>query len=169
MTYFYKLNEDYSKSVIEALDKMRDYDAMIIEWLKKHFEISEEFSFIQFIDIPEFTFDILQANDNLKNLVNKTNNRLNQRNKNAKALIDDWKTFKQDHGYGVKEFYGKGTYVMKLRSIFMRGSVKPLIDRKNNLVYVATSEEANSKNISEIGLKEFNLKEIELLEDKQND
>lgn len=169
MTYFYKLNEDYSKSVIEALDKMRDYDAMIIEWLKKHFEISEEFSFIQFIDIPEFTFDILQANDNLKNLVNKTNNRLNQRNKNAKALIDDWKTFKQDHGYGVKEFYGKGTYAMKLRSIFMRGSVKPLIDRKNNLVYVATSEEANSKNISEIGLKEFNLKEIELLEDKQND
>lgn len=166
MTYYYKLNEEYSKNVIEALNKMQDYDAMIIEWLKKHFEISEEFSFIQFIDIPEFTFDILQANDNLKNLVNKTNNRLNQRNKEAKVLIDDWKTFKQDQGYGIREFHGKANYAMRIRSIFLRGSVKPLIDRKNNIVYVATSEQANSKNISEIGLKEFNLKEIELSEDE---
>lgn len=166
MTYFYKLNEEYSKSIIEALNKMQDYDAMIIEWLKKHFEISENFSFIQFSDIPEFTFDILHANDNLKNLVNKTNNRLNQRNKEAKVLIDDWKTFKQDRGYGIREFHGKADYAMRIRSIFLRGSVKPLIDRKNNIVYIATSEQANSKNISEIGLKEFNLKEIELSEDK---
>lgn len=166
MTYYYKFNKEYSESLIKVLKNMQDYDATIIKWLKKHFGISEEFSFISFNDIPEFTYEILQANDSLKNLVNKTNNRLNQRNKEAKVLIDDWKSFKQERGYGIREFYGKADYVMRLRSVFPRGSVKPLIDRKNNDFYVATSEQANSKNVNEIELKEFNLKEIELSGDE---
>lgn len=165
MYYYYKLKETKAKAYINLLKKEHEYEKMVKDWILKHFELPEDGTFFAFTDIPEFTDDIIEANeDKLKELLNKTNNRLSKTNPESKNLIDDWKEFKQNKGFAVKESYTNVDALMFLRNIFRKGSVSTIMDSDNNEVYVETSLPTKSMSVETITLKDFNLKEIEVSE-----
>lgn len=166
--YYYKLKETKAKEYIILSKKEHEYEKMVKEWLLKHFELPEDGTFFAFTDIPEFTEDIIKANEaKLEELLNKTNNRLSKNNVESKKLIEDWKEYKQEKGFEVKESYTNVDTIMFLRSIFRKGSVSTIMDIGSSEVFAETSCPTKSSSVEEITLKEFNLKEIEISEKEE--
>ena len=162
MNNYYKLTQHKADEIIQILNKVREYDKCVMDWLRENFVIDESGQFYPFNDVPTFTDSILRDNPELKEITNKTNYKLNQRKKESKELIKNWKDYKKDCGFKWDERYSRGDYVIELRSMFPWGSVNPLIDREKKEIFLKTSEESNSKNVIKITLEEYNLKEIEL-------
>lgn len=159
---YYKLTQEKTNEIFKILDRVREYEKCVMGWLRENFNISESGQFYPFNDVPRFTDSILRDNPELKEITNKTNYKLNQRKKESKELINNWKEYKKRCGFKWDERYSRGDYVMQLRSMFPFGSVSPLIDKKNKEILLKASEESESENVIEITLKEYNLKEIEL-------
>ena len=166
MTYYYKATEAKSREIISTLDNIKKYDKVVMDWLRENFKIDENGQFIPFNDIPSFTNSIIEDNPELKPLMNKTNYRLNQRKAESKEFIKSWKDYKWENGFKVNESHDRSNYVIILRSMFPFGSVDPLIDKENEVVYFRVSSPSQSKNLIESDMKEYNLKEIELEESK---
>jgi len=162
MSHYYKLSPEKSKEVIGILDSIDEYGRVVVSWLDQNFDMDGVDEVYPFNEVPMFTDIVIQKNPELKELINKTNPHLNKNR--AKVLISDWKNFKKEKGFKANEAYDFGTYAMTLRSMFPRGSVDPLVDKKSGTILIKSSEPSNSKNLSEIGLAEYNLKEIELKE-----
>lgn len=166
MSYYYKANEETSFEILRLINKKRKHENTVLDWLKIKFDIPENGTFTVFDEVPEFTEDILDNNPHLRELVNKTNNRLNKRNKESKELIKDWQEYKEQHGLKLKGTPSRISYVFTLRNLFRNGSVSPLLDEENKVVYFRTSEQSKHESLEEITMKEYNLKEIELNENK---
>lgn len=162
MDNYYKLSQEKTNEIIQILNKVREYDKCVMGWLRENFVIDESGQFYPFNDVPRFTDSILRDNPELKEITNKTNYKLNQRRKESKELIKNWKEYKQQNGFKWDEQHSRGDYVIELRSMFPWGSVRPLIDREKKEILLKTSEVSESKNVIKITLKEYNLKEIEL-------
>lgn len=167
MSYYYKADEQKSFEILRLIHKMHKHETAVLDWLKSKFEMPEDGTFNVFDEVPDFTDDILRDNPHLKTLVNKTNNRLNKRNKESKELISDWQEYKKQQGLSVKGSYPRMSYVFTLRDLFRYGSISPLFDKENQVVYFKTSEQSNHEALEEITMKEYNLKEIELDESEE--
>lgn len=167
MSYYYKLDEEKSFQLLRLIRKMDKYKWLVIEWLENTIEMSEDDTFYVFEDIPMFTSDNIRKNPQLDELINKTNDRLNQRNSDSKKLISDWHEFKKQSGYKPKESYDHSNYAWEVRRYFMTGAITPLIDKENKVVYFKTDEPTDQPEcMEEITLREFNEKEVELEENK---
>ena len=162
MSYYYKANEQKSFEILRLEHKIKKHNKLVLEWLESKFNIPEDASYYPFVNEPEFTESILEHNPHLRSMKNKTNNRLSKRNAEAKELIRDWKNFKKENNFVVKGLPPKIDYSMALRNIFPYGSIHPLFDKENKVVYFKTSEQSTHEALEEITMKEYNLKEIEL-------
>lgn len=142
---YYKLTQEKTNEILKTLDKVAEYEKCIMDWLRENFVIDESGQFYPFNDVPIFTDSILRDNPELKEITNKTNNKLNQRKKESKELIKNWKEYKNQRGFKWDELYSRGDYVIELRSMFPWGSVSPLVDRNKKEIFLETSEESKSK------------------------
>jgi len=167
MSYYYKASEQFSKEIYEILEKIKVYKEVVYDWHSLNFNYDEEEVDIYiFDDVPMFTHSFVRNNPFLKELQNKSNERLNQRNVKAKELIKDWQTFKESQGYKKKEFYTRSDYGWLLRRYFFMGAINTVKDRDNNEFYFKTDYEVENNNgeFIEITLREYNEKEIEVSE-----
>lgn len=162
MNNYYKLTQEKTNEIIQILNKVREYNQCVMDWLRENFVIDESGQIYPFNDVPTFTDSIIKDNPQLKEITNKTNYKLNQRKKESKELIKNWKEYKKQCGFKWDEEHTHVNYVIELRSMFPRGSVEPLIDRDKKEIFLKTSEESKSKNLIKVSLEEYNLKEIEL-------
>lgn len=161
--YYYKINSAISKQIIQLKEKERQYSKLVSSWLKKTFKITDDMQMKFFVDVPDLTSSIIQQNEWVEPLLNKTNNRFNKRHDEAKRYIQDWIEHKKEHGYDKNDIENGVNQIMMVRELFPSGSVSLLYDNENGVVYAKTSKESNSSNVEPITLKEYNLKEIDLL------
>ena len=167
MSYYYKASEEFSKEFFELLEKINNYQEVVFQWHELHFDVDKENDEIYiFNDIPMFTHSFTRKNIFLRELQNKSNERLSQRNTKAKELIKDWQNFKGNRGYKKMESYTRSDYAWMLRRYFFMGSISTVTDKKNNELYLKTSYENEGSNneFIQITLREFNEKEIEMSE-----
>lgn len=163
--YYYKIKPSISKQIIRLKEKEDNYSKLVSSWLKKTFKITDDMQMRLFDDVPHLTDSIIEHNEWVKPLLNKTNYRFNRRNDEAKRYIQDWIEYKKAHGYDKNDTGNEIDQIMIVRDLFPSGSVSLLYDNDNGFVYAKTSDESNSSNVEAITLKEYNLKEIELVED----
>ena len=161
--YYYKINSAISKQIIQLKEKERQYSKLVSSWLKKTFKITDDMQMKFFVDVPDLTDSIIEQNEWVEPLLNKTNYRFNKRHDEAKRYIQDWIEYKKAHGYDKNDIENGVNQIMMVRELFPSGSVSLLYDNENGVVYAKTSKEAKSSNGEPITLKEYNLKEIDLL------
>lgn len=161
--YYYKINSAISKQIIQLKEKERQYSKLVSSWLKKTFKITDDMQMKFFVDVPDLTDSIIEQNEWVEPLLNKTNYRFNKRHDEAKRYIQDWIEYKKAHGYDKNDIENGVNQIMMVRELFPSGSVSLLYDNENGVVYAKTSKESNSSNVEPITLKEYNLKEIDLL------
>lgn len=163
--YYYQIKSSISKQLIQLKEKEHNYSKLVSSWLKKTFKITDDMQMKLFDDVPDLTDSIIEQNEWVEPLLNKTNHRFNKRNDEAKRYIQDWIEYKKAHGYDKNDTENGVDQIMMVRDLFPSGSVSLLYDDNNGVVYAKTSDESNSSNVEPITLKEYNLKEIELVED----
>lgn len=161
--YYYKINSAISKQIIQLKEKERQYSKLVSSWLKKTFKITDDMQMKFFVDVPDLTDSIIEQNEWVEPLLNKTNYRFNKRHDEAKRYMQDWIEYKKAHGYDKNDIENGVNQIMMVRELFPSGSVSLLYDNENGVVYAKTSKESNSSNVEPITLKEYNLKEIDLL------
>lgn len=161
--YYYKINSAISKQIIQLKEKEHQYSKLVSSWLKKTFKITDDMQMKLFDDVPDLTDSIIEQNEWVEPLLNKTNYRFNKRNDEAKRYIQDWIEYKKAHGYDKNDTENGVDQMMIIRDLFPSGSVNLLYDNENGVVYAKTSDESNSSNVETMTLKEYNLKEIDLL------
>lgn len=161
--YYYKIQPNISKKILYLKKQENDYADVVLSWLKKTFKTTDDMQMKFFVDVPDLTSSIIQQNEWVEPLLNKTNNRFNKRHDEAKRYIQDWIEHKKAHGYDKNDFENGFDQIMMVRELFPSGSVSLLYDNENGVVYSKTSKESNSSNVEPITLKEYNLKEIDLL------
>lgn len=161
--YYYKINSAISKQIIQLKEKERQYSKLVSSWLKKTFKITDDMQMKFFVDVPDLTDSIIEQNEWVEPLLNKTNYRFNKRHDEAKRYIQDWIEYKKAHGYDKNDIENGVNQIMMVRELFPSGSVSLLYDNENGVVYAKTSKESNSSNVEPITLKEYNLQEIDLL------
>lgn len=103
MPYYYKLNKELSKQLIEIMNKIDDYESVVVDWLRLKFNFSTDMTYEIFNDVPIFTQAIVNENELLKDLVVKRTLKLNQKDRQACKLIYSWKAFKLERGYAYHE------------------------------------------------------------------
>lgn len=163
--YYYKIKPLISKQIIRLKERENNYSKLVSSWLKKTFKITDDMQMKLFDDVPDLTDSIIEQNEWVEPLLNKTNYRFNKRNNEAKRYIQDWIEYKKAHGYDKNDAENGVDQIMMVRDLFPSGSVSLLYDNDNGFVYAKTSDESKSSNVEPITLKEYNLKEIDLLED----
>ena len=163
--YYYKIKPLISKQNILLKERENNYSKLVSSWLKKTFKITDDMQMKLFDDVPDLTDSIIEQNEWVEPLLNKTNYRFNKRNDEAKRYIQDWIEYKKAHGYDKNDAENGIDQIMMVRDLFPSGSVSLLYDNDNGFVYAKTSDESKSSNVEPITLKEYNLKEIDLLED----
>lgn len=163
--YYYKIKPLISKQIIRLKERENNYSKLVSSWLKKTFKITDDMQMKLFDDVPDLTDSIIGQNEWVEPLLNKTNYRFNKRNDEAKRYIQDWIEYKKAHGYDKNDTENGVDQIMMVRDLFPSGSVSLLYDNDNGFVYAKTSDESKSSNVEPITLKEYNLKEIDLLED----
>lgn len=163
--YYYKIKPLISKQIIRLKERENNYSKLVSSWLKKTFKITDDMQMKLFDDVPDLTDSIIEQNEWVEPLLNKTNYRFNKRNDEAKRYIQDWIEYKKAHDYDKNDAENGVDQIMMVRDLFPSGSVSLLYDNDNGFVYAKTSDESKSSNVEPITLKEFNLKEIDLLED----
>lgn len=163
--YYYKIKPLISKQIIRLKERENNYSKLVSSWLKKTFKITDDMQMKLFDDVPDLTDSIIEQNEWVEPLLNKTNYRFNKRNDEAKRYIQDWIEYKKAHGYDKNDAENGIDQIMMVRDLFPSGSVSLLYDNDNGFVYAKTSDESKSSNVEPITLKEYNLKEIDLLED----
>lgn len=103
MSYYYKLNKELSKQLIDIMNKIDDYESVVVDWLRLKFNFSTDMTYQIFNDVPIFTQAIVNENELLKDLVVKRTLKLNQKDRQACKLIYSWKAFKLERGYAYHE------------------------------------------------------------------
>lgn len=103
VSYYYKLNKELSKQLIEIMNKIDDYESVVVDWLRLKFNFSTDMTYEIFNDVPIFTQAIVDENELLKDLVVKRTLKLNQKDRQASKLIYSWKAFKLERGYAYHE------------------------------------------------------------------
>lgn len=162
--YYYQIKSSISKQLIRLKEKEHNYSKLVSSWLKKIFKITDDMKMKLFDDVPDLTDSIIEHNEWVEPLLNKTNYRFNKRHDEAKRYIQDWIECKKAHGYDKNDSENGIDQIMIVRDLFPSGSVSLLYDNDNGVVYAKTSDESNSSDVEPITLKEYNLKEIELVE-----
>lgn len=149
MVYYYKLSDEMSEKIVNALKDIEDYTNTVVDWLETHFNIADADDFITFNEIPRFTHSMITVNPVLKKLA-KNNGELKKGLNDSKELIASWQEHKQEAGYLSNEEHSKFNYVMHLRRLFPTGAVSPVIDKVNKTIVVEVSEENESEHVSPI-------------------
>lgn len=163
--YYYKIKPVISRNILRLKEQEHTYGKLVSDWLKKTFRITDDMQMKLFVDVPDLTDSIIEGNEWVEPLLNKTNHRFNKRNDEAKRYIQDWIDYKKAHGFDKNEYFNSLDFAMVVRELFPSGSVSLLYEDENGVVYAKTSDESYSSNVEAITLKEYNLKEIELVED----
>lgn len=160
MKKFYKGTVELELKIAEAIEKHQIMGDVIIGWLRE--VVSEDVkTYLEFKDIPMFTEEHIQLKPELRQLIVKSSQsrRLSTRNKEAKKLIEHWKSYRDEHDIdGVIKNWNPfdDSEVRVIRKAFPFGSVtSKSCEATNRVIFESDCDEPNLELVTEISEKEY--------------
>lgn len=167
MNYF-KAEPLFTAQIVEKVENQEKVRNVIAEWLKQVIGPDVETHYT-FSDVPIFTEENLRKKPELRQLCTKSSaRRLSTRNPEAKAMINDWKTYRDNHEDGllVKRWNPFNDDVLyTIRKAFPTGAVNTEhADDMTLFLFESDCQNVNKELVTEIDRKEY----LELLLEMEN-
>ena len=141
---YYRLDATTSQQIKQLVNQVNDYEKMVVDWLSFMFNMNDDTDYVVFNDIPVMTEAILELNPELRPLMNKRNNALNQSNPKCRRYIYSWKAKKIDNGYGYRECYTSSYKDEMTKSILSLNTPNYQLKTTDRYVYLKTRKELPS-------------------------